>query len=134
MVQATWARSASVFALRHRLAHRSWPLLFGWRARNPIVILTVAELSDRDLVAEVEGRHLDVVLTASQALWPRVASVPLFRDRLMAVLPAAARLRSGPWCAGQGTAARFGVLGRVARTKRKVWGSSCTKAVILAPA
>ena len=49
----------------------------------------MAELSDRDLVAEVEERHLDVVLTASQALWPRVASVPLFRDRLMAVLPAA---------------------------------------------
>ena len=64
-------------------------LLSGWRARNPNVILTVAEMSDRDLVAEVEGRHLDVVLTASQALWPRVASGPLFRDRLMAVLPAA---------------------------------------------
>jgi len=63
-------------------------LLSGWRARNPNIILTVAELSDRDLVAEVEERHLDVVLTASQALWPRVASVPLFRDRLMAVLPA----------------------------------------------
>ena len=64
-------------------------LLAGWRARNPNVTLTVAELSDRDLVSEVEERRLDVVLTASQALWPRVASVPLFRDRLMAVLPAA---------------------------------------------
>ena len=62
-------------------------LLAGWRARNPNVTLTVAELSDRDLVSEVEERRLDVVLTASQALWPRVASVPLFRDRLMAVLP-----------------------------------------------
>lgn len=64
-------------------------LLAGWRARNQNVLLTVAELSDRDLVAEVEERRLDVVLTASQALWPRVASVPLFRDRLMAVLPLA---------------------------------------------
>ena len=67
-------------------------LLSGWRARNPNIILTVAELSDRDLVAEVEEQHLDIVLTASQALWSRVASVPLFRDRLMAVLPAARRL------------------------------------------
>jgi DNA-binding transcriptional LysR family regulator len=49
----------------------------------------VAELCDRDLVAGVEERRLDVVLTASQALWPRVASVPLFREQLVAVLPAA---------------------------------------------
>jgi len=82
-------------------------LLAGWRARNPNVTLTVAELSDCDLVSEVEERRLDVVLTASQALWPRVASVPLFRDRLMAMLPAAHQL------------ARFrGALGRASRGGR----------------
>ncbi len=64
-------------------------LLAGWRARNPKVVLTVAELSDRDLVSGVEDRRLDVVLTARQALWPRVASVPLYKDRLVAVLPTA---------------------------------------------
>ena len=63
-------------------------LLACWRARNPNIILTLAEMNDRDLVAAVEERRLDVVLTASQALWPRAASVPLFRDPLMAVLPA----------------------------------------------
>jgi DNA-binding transcriptional LysR family regulator len=62
-------------------------LLAGWRARNPKVVLTVAELSDRDLVSGVEGRRLDVVLTAQRSLWPRVASVPLYEERLVAVLP-----------------------------------------------
>ena len=85
-------------------------LLSGWRARNPNVILTVVELSDRDLVAEIEGRHLDVVLTASQALWPRVASVPLFRDRLMAIVPAAHAL------------ARRSMV-RWAGDCRKIWGA-----------
>ena len=64
-------------------------LLAGWRARNPKVVLTVAELSDRDLVSGVEERRLDVVLTARQSLWPRVASVPLYEERLVAVLPTA---------------------------------------------
>ena len=79
-------RFALAFACR-RSAHSSsacWPV---GEHETQTSSLTVAELSDRDLVSEVEERHLDVVLTASQALWPRVASVPLFRDRLMAVLP-----------------------------------------------
>jgi len=62
-------------------------LLAGWRARNPKVVLTVAELSDRDLVSGIEGRRLDIVLTAHRSLWPRVASVPLYEERLVAVLP-----------------------------------------------
>jgi DNA-binding transcriptional LysR family regulator len=63
-------------------------LLSAWRARNPNIVLTVAEMNDRDLIAAVEEHRLDLVLTASQALWPRAASVPLYRERLVAVLPA----------------------------------------------
>jgi DNA-binding transcriptional LysR family regulator len=62
-------------------------LLAGWRTRNPNIILTVAELSDRELTEGIEGRRLDVILTTTAALWPRVASVPLFREQLVAVLP-----------------------------------------------
>ena len=63
-------------------------LLSNWRGSNPNILLTIAELSDRDLVAAVAERRLDLVLTASQALWPRAASMPLYRERLVAVLPA----------------------------------------------
>ena len=67
-------------------------LLAAWRGSNPNIVLTVAELSDRDLVAAIEERRLDLVLTVSQALWPRAASLPLYRERLVAVLPADHRL------------------------------------------
>jgi DNA-binding transcriptional LysR family regulator len=64
-------------------------LLSDWRDRNPNVALTVAEMNDRDLVMAVEERRLDVVLTSSRSVWTRVASVPLYQDRLVAVLPSA---------------------------------------------
>src|SRR5262249_55489112 len=60
-----------------------------WREMNPNVVLTVTELNDRDLVTAVEERRLDVILTATRALWPRVASLPVYRDRLVTALPAA---------------------------------------------
>ncbi len=56
-------------------------LLACWRARNPNIILTLAEMNDRDLVAAVEERRLDVVLTASQALWPRAQASRFFAIR-----------------------------------------------------
>lgn len=62
-------------------------LLADWRERNPNIILTVAEMNDRDLAAGMESRRLDVVLTSSHALWSRLASIPLYRERLLAVLP-----------------------------------------------
>jgi DNA-binding transcriptional LysR family regulator len=62
-------------------------LLAKWRERNPNIILTVAEMNDRDLAIALENRHLDVVLTAAHTLSPRVANLALYRDRLLAVLP-----------------------------------------------
>lgn len=67
-------------------------LLSAWRGRNPHIVLTVAEMNDRDLMTAIEDRRLDAVLTASHALWPRVASVKLYREPLVAVLPAAHKL------------------------------------------
>jgi len=71
-------------------------LLADWRARHPNVILTVSEMNDHDLVSAVERRYIDVVLTANHALWPRAASVALFRERLVAVIPAAHALVRKP--------------------------------------
>jgi DNA-binding transcriptional LysR family regulator len=62
-------------------------LLAGWHEKHPNVVLTVSEMSDRDLAVALEERRLDVALMASHALWPHAASVPLYRVRLLAALP-----------------------------------------------
>jgi len=54
---------------------------------HPNVVLTVSETSDLDLSAALEERRLDVALMLSHALWPHLASVPLYRERLVAALP-----------------------------------------------
>jgi len=63
-------------------------LLADWRERNPNVVLTVAEMNDRDLTAGLEERRLDVALTLSHAVPPHAACEPLYRDRLLVALPA----------------------------------------------
>ena len=62
-------------------------LLSTWRCNHPNVLLTVFEMNDRDLAAALEERRVDVALMMSHAVWPRAASVPLYRDRLLAALP-----------------------------------------------
>ena len=63
-------------------------LLASWRARHPGVGLTITEMNDRDLAAAVEGRRLDAALAVSDTVWPRASTVPLYRDQLLAALPA----------------------------------------------
>ena len=62
-------------------------LLAGWHETHPNVVLTVSEMNDRDLAAALEERRLDVALMVSHAVWPHAASVPLYRERLVAALP-----------------------------------------------
>jgi DNA-binding transcriptional LysR family regulator len=71
-------------------------LLSSWRQRYPNVALTVSEMSDRDLAAALEERRLDVALMVSHAVWPHATSVPLYRDRLLAALPAEHPLAERP--------------------------------------
>jgi len=71
-------------------------LLGGWRRRHPNVELTVSEMNDRDLAAALEGRRLDVALMVRQTVSPHAASVPLYRDRLLAALPAGHPLAKRP--------------------------------------
>jgi DNA-binding transcriptional LysR family regulator len=59
-----------------------------WHGRYPNVVLTVSEMSDRDLATALEERRLDVALMMSHAVGPHAESVPLYRDRLVAAVPA----------------------------------------------
>ena len=69
-------------------------LLAAWRARHPDVSLTISEMNDRDLAAAVEGRRLDAALSVKDTVWPRASTVPLYRDQLLAALPAGHSLAS----------------------------------------
>src|ERR1700683_5183556 len=49
--------------------------------------LTVSEMNDRALAAALEERRLDVALPSNNAVWHHAASLPLYRDRLLAAFP-----------------------------------------------
>jgi DNA-binding transcriptional LysR family regulator len=59
-----------------------------WHESYPNVVLTIWEMSDRDLATALEERRLDVALMMSHTIGPHAQSMPLYRDRLVAALPA----------------------------------------------
>lgn len=63
-------------------------LLASWRARHPGVVLTLHELNDNEIFAALVGRELDVALVTTHTLRPGAATVPLYRERVVAALPA----------------------------------------------
>jgi DNA-binding transcriptional LysR family regulator len=63
-------------------------LLAGWHEKHPNVVLTVSEMNDRDLAAALQERGLDAALIPSYALWPHAVALPIYRERLVATLPA----------------------------------------------
>jgi DNA-binding transcriptional LysR family regulator len=63
-------------------------LLATWHASHPHVRLTVSEMSDHELIAGLHDRRLDVALLFGHAVGSHAATVPLYRDRLIAALPA----------------------------------------------
>jgi hypothetical protein len=44
-------------------------------------------MNDRDLAAALEERRLDVAPTSNNEVWHHAASLPLYRDRLLAAFP-----------------------------------------------
>ena len=63
-------------------------LLSCWRRSHPEISLTIYEMSDQELAAALEGRRLDVALVPSFTLWPHAAALPVYREHLVAALPA----------------------------------------------
>jgi DNA-binding transcriptional LysR family regulator len=53
-------------------------------------------MNDRDLAAALEKRRLDVALTSNNAVWHHAASLPLYRDRLLAAFPVGHHLAGRP--------------------------------------
>ena len=62
-------------------------LLREWRSRHPHIRVTVHETSERDILAGIEDRRLDVAFMTKHTLWPRAESIPVYRERLLAALP-----------------------------------------------
>jgi DNA-binding transcriptional LysR family regulator len=63
-------------------------LLAEWRSSNPGVGMSLFELNDGALGTALEERLLDVVLTTRHALPTTAVFTTLYRERLLAVLPA----------------------------------------------
>jgi DNA-binding transcriptional LysR family regulator len=62
-------------------------LLAAWRKGHPEVLLSIAELSCREICSALEGRRLDAALLPSFMLWPHAAALPVYRELLGAALP-----------------------------------------------
>jgi DNA-binding transcriptional LysR family regulator len=73
-------------------------LLAAWRAFEPKIAVTLIELNDRDHVAELEERRIDVILLPTYALWPHIAAYPIYRDRLVCVIRSGHRLENFHSC------------------------------------
>jgi len=67
-------------------------LLKTWRAHHPKVELTFHEMNERDIVTAIEERRLDIALMTKHTLWPRAASAPIYREKLLVALPKRHRL------------------------------------------
>lgn len=63
-------------------------LLASWRAACPEVTLTITEGNQRELALGLMEHRLDVVLVTGHTMWAQVAAAPLFRERLVAAIPA----------------------------------------------
>jgi len=61
-------------------------LLAAWHKGHPEVLLSIAELSCREICSALEGRRLDAALLPSFMLWPHAAALPVYQERLVVAL------------------------------------------------
>jgi DNA-binding transcriptional LysR family regulator len=64
------------------------PLLASWRTTHPGVALTLHELNDSEIFTALVERALDAALVTSNTLRSGTTTVPLYRERVVAALPA----------------------------------------------
>jgi DNA-binding transcriptional LysR family regulator len=62
-------------------------LLVAFRAARPDVDLVIEDLDDRSVRGELDGRHIDAAIAADLTAKRNWRCTPLWRDRLVAVLP-----------------------------------------------
>ena len=62
-------------------------LMASWRARHPGVVLTLHELNDNEIFTALVERALDVALVTTHTLRAGAATVPLYREKVVAALP-----------------------------------------------
>ena len=85
-----------------RSESRFQELLARWRENHPGINLRVAELADRDIAIALEERRLDVAFVPSFTLWPHAAALQIYREQIVAALPAGhclARRKTLRWTA-----------------------------------
>lgn len=68
------------------------PLLEAWRSKHPHVDIALYELSDRDILAGIEERRLDIAVVPKHTLWPHVVAEPICREPILLALPKTHRL------------------------------------------
>jgi DNA-binding transcriptional LysR family regulator len=62
-------------------------LLFGWREKHQEVVLSIAEMNEREIQTAMQERRIDVGLMTSHTLWPDAVTAPLYRERVVAAIP-----------------------------------------------
>lgn len=67
-------------------------LLGAWHADNPDVEVVLHEMNERDILAAIGERRLDVAFMTTHTLWPQAVAVPICHERLLLALPKAHRL------------------------------------------
>jgi len=75
-------------------------MLAAWHRQAPEVELSIFELNERDILAGIEERRLDVALMTEHTLWPRAVCEPMYYERILVALPrnhALSRRRTVTW-------------------------------------
>jgi DNA-binding transcriptional LysR family regulator len=62
------------------------PLLETWHKKYPNVDIVLYEMNERDILAGVEERRLDVALMTKHTLWPHAVAEPVYRERVLLAL------------------------------------------------
>jgi len=62
-------------------------LLSQWRVACPDSILKIVEGNERDLALGLTEHRLDAAIVGGHTMWPHMSAVPLFRERMIAVIP-----------------------------------------------
>ena len=62
-------------------------LLQIWHTQFPDVNLTLYEMNERDILAAIEERRLDVAFMTKHTLWPHAVAEPIYSEPILLALP-----------------------------------------------